>query len=120
MCQWRTKQRHRCVAYVFVDGATVLGHDFVGTCQEPFNDAMSVFCAQSRRKLGKAANIGEQDHDLPPLGLRRCLAGGNLVAKVGDRFEKSLPVSERGDTQLPQILDRQTAKSALIDVIGDK
>ena len=77
------------------------------------------------RQRGEAAEVGEQDGDLPALaGLRAARARRRRLcgrrAALGDRRQQALAMAERGDAELLQIRVGELRQHVEIDVVVGK
>ena len=116
--QRRAEHGHGGIADVLVDRSAVLDDQLVGAGQEVVDDAAHLLSAERARKLGEAAEVGEQHGDLPAFRLG-CGRRSRLL-QADDRFEQPLAMAERSDTKLAQVIRRQATQHPAIDVIGDK
>ncbi|WFU41342.1 hypothetical protein QA640_02055 [Bradyrhizobium sp. CB82] len=110
---------HDAVTDVLVDGAAVLNDRSIGNFEECGENALDILSIKQLAQPGISREIRKQHGNLPPLawsGLVRLFwlrlrirtrAGTWLVAQERNRVEQATPMSDRGDTKIPEIVGRQ-------------
>ena len=117
---WGAEQRHDCIADMLIDRATVPFHDLVRSGEITVKQRMQEFIRQVARQGGKAAEIGEQDRDRPPLRIesgRRSRLRRRLV-ELRDRLQQSTAMADRVDANVAQVVCGKPPQRGRVDMVG--
>jgi len=120
---------HDAVTDVLVDSAAVLDDCGVGNFEECGENALDLLGVEQLTQGGISREIHKEDRDLSalawssfallnrrPLGACKRI-GACLVAQQPDCVEQPTPMTDRADTEIPEIIRRQVRQQIAGDVI---